>query len=122
MRNRIKNTAGDTVLDLAERQAFRLDGIHYPGDWLQRGGTVPDHTVESYEPPPPPPPTEWSVPLPTFLDRLSDADANAVMTMIEGRPAKLRERLRLRGIPNDQAQVRDWLTTNGYDPDVVLAR
>lgn len=44
------------------------------------------------------------------------------MTMIEARPAKLRERLRLRGIPNDQVEVRGCLTTNGYDPDVVLAR
>lgn len=122
MRYRIKNTAGAEVLDLAEREAFRFEGVHYPADWLARGGTVPDHTAETYEPPPPPEPTEWRVALPTFLDRLSDADADSVMTFIEGRPAKVRERLRLRGIPNDNVTVRDWLTTNGYDPDVVLAR
>lgn len=42
-RYRIKTTAGAEVLDLAEREAFRFDGVHYPGDWLTHAaGTGPD--------------------------------------------------------------------------------
>ncbi len=48
----------DTVRDLAEHEAFKLDGTYYPADWIERNGTIPGHTIESYDatPPPPPPP------------------------------------------------------------------
>ncbi len=55
-RIRIKQGA-NVVLDIAERQAFDLDGVDYPADWLVRGGTIPGHTIQSYDATPPPPPT-----------------------------------------------------------------
>ncbi len=45
------------IMDLAEREAFKLDGVHYPADWIERNGTIPNHTIESYDATPPPPPT-----------------------------------------------------------------
>ncbi len=49
--------AGVEIMDLAARQAFTLDGTDYPRDWIERGGTIPGHTVQSYDATPPPPPT-----------------------------------------------------------------
>ncbi len=56
-RYRIK-LGGNTILDVGAREAFKLDGVHYPRDWIERGGTIPGHTIEPYDatPPPPPPP------------------------------------------------------------------
>ena len=45
----------ETVLDLRDRQPFRLDGTHYPANHLQRGGVVDGYEVEHYEPEPPAP-------------------------------------------------------------------
>ncbi len=44
----------DPVLNLAEREAFKLDGVDYPADWITRGGTIPGHTIQSYDATPPP--------------------------------------------------------------------
>ena len=46
---------GETVLDLRDREPFRLGDTHYPANHLQRGGIVPGYEVEHYEPAPPPP-------------------------------------------------------------------
>ncbi len=56
-RYRIK-LGSDIVLDLSAREAFRLDSVDYPADWIERSGTIPGHTIEPYDatPPPPPPP------------------------------------------------------------------
>ena len=88
---------------------------------MQLHGAV-GYTAESYTVPLPPLPTRWRLDYVTVLDRLSDADADAVASFIEGKPAKVRERLRHCVIWSDNAVVRTWLTSRGYDPDVVLAR
>ena len=46
---------GETVLDLRDREHFRLDDTHYPANHLARGGTVEGHEVEHYTPEPPAP-------------------------------------------------------------------
>ena len=57
-RIRIK-LGSNTVLDLAERRAFELDGVDYPADWFAREGTLPgEYTVEVYDATPPPPPPQ----------------------------------------------------------------
>ncbi len=78
-RIRIKLGA-DTVLDLAEREAFKLDGVHYPADWLARNGTIPGHTIEPYDatPPPPPPP----VPRATGAQMIDEANAQNKLDML----------------------------------------
>ncbi len=54
-RYRIKS-GSETVRDLREREAFKLDGTDYPADWLFRKGKIPNHTIEPYDATPPPPP------------------------------------------------------------------
>lgn len=46
---------GEAVLDLRDREPFRLSDTHYPANFLQRGGTVDGYTVEHYDPEPPAP-------------------------------------------------------------------
>ncbi len=122
MTTRYKIKQGGTeIMDLAAREAFELDGIKYPSNWLEHNGLLPGHTIEPYTVPVPPPPTRWRVNYITFLDRLSDADAELVTTFIASQSAKVREKIRFRGIWSDDVDVRTWLTGKGYDPDVVLA-
>ena len=123
-RYRIKRVFdGTEIMDLGASEPFQLEDTKYPGNWISSGGDLPvEYTIEPYTVPPPAPPTRWQIDYVTFLDRLSDADADLVATFIEGKPAKVRERLRYRGIWSDDTQVRAWLTGRSYDPDVVLAR
>ncbi len=115
---------GIEILDLAEREPFRIDGVgSFPSNWLLSGGTLPPtFTSESYVVPPAPPLTRWRVGYINFLDQLSDADAELVTSFIASQSAKVREKIRFRGIWSDDAQVRTWLIGKGYDPDDILAR
>ncbi len=69
-----------TVLDLAEREGFTLDGVDYPADWLARGGTIPGHTIEPYDatPPPPPPP----IPSATGAQMIDEAAAQSKLDIL----------------------------------------
>ncbi len=78
-RIRIKLGA-DTVLDLAEHEAFELDGVDYPADWIERGGTIPGHTIETYDAtPPPPPPSE---PTATGAQMIYEAEARGKLATL----------------------------------------
>ena len=70
----------DPVRDLAEREAFTLDGVDYPADWLARGGTIPGHTIESYDATPPPPPTPE--PTATGAQMVDEAQARGKLDML----------------------------------------
>lgn len=116
---------GVEVLDIAEREPFRLGRNSFPNNWLSVGGALPEgYTAESYDATrtPKPPPTRWRVDYITMLDRMSDANADAVATYVEGLNAKLRERIRAEGVWSDNQTIRDRLTQAGEDPDVILAR
>ncbi len=72
--------AGVEILDLGAREAFTLDGTDYPRDWIFRNGTIPDHTIESYDatPPPPPPPE----PAATGVRMIYEADARGQLSTL----------------------------------------
>jgi len=96
-RIRIKKGA-DTVLDLAQREAFKLDGVHYPSDWLARNGTIPGHTIEPYDATPPPPPTPE--PTATGAQMIYEAEARGQLATLltalsEPERAKLYARRRI---------------------------
>ncbi len=83
MITRIRIKKGPTiVLDLAERQAFDLDGVDYPADWLARGGTIPGHTVVTYDATPPPPPTP--PPAATGAQMIYEAEARGKLAALAG--------------------------------------
>ncbi len=83
MITRIRIKQGPTiVLDLAERQAFWLYGVDYPADWLARGGTIPGHTVVTYDATPPPPPTP--PPAATGAQMIYEAEARGKLTALAG--------------------------------------
>lgn len=96
-RIRIKLGA-ETILDLASREAFRLDGVHYPADWLARGGTVTGHTIEPYDATPPSP--EPPEPTATGAQMIYEADARGQLSTLlnaltEPQRAKLYVRRRI---------------------------
>ncbi len=72
----------DTVLDLAEREAFKLDGVHYPADWIERDGTIPGHTIEPYDATPPPPPPEE--PTATGAQMIDEAESRGKLATLLG--------------------------------------
>ncbi len=78
-RIRIKLGAA-TVLDVGEREAFKLDSTHYPADWFIRGGTIPGHTIEPYDATPPPPPP--SPPTATGAQMIDEAEAQNKLDML----------------------------------------
>ena len=96
-RYRIKLGA-DIVLDLSASQAFRLDDVWYPADWLARGGAVPNHTIEPYDATPPsPPPPEPSA---TGAQMIYEAEARGKLATLltaltEPQRAKLYARRRI---------------------------
>ena len=88
----------DIVLDLAEREAFTLDGVDYPADWIVRGGTIPGHTIESYDATPPPPPPQE--PRATGAQMIYEAEARGKLATLltaltEPQRAKLYARRRI---------------------------
>jgi hypothetical protein len=125
MRYRIRRAAdGGQAADVGPREGFTIARVSYPPDWLARGGAVPGHDVVAYDPPrppPPPPPARWRVDYLTLLDRLPDANAEAVAAFVEGQPAKRRERIRQQGVWSDDQALRARLAQAGEDPDRVLA-
>ncbi len=78
-RIRIKLGA-DTVLDLAEHEAFSLDGTDYPADWIEREGVIPGHTIEPYDATPPPPPPQE--PRATAAQIIDEANAQSKLVML----------------------------------------
>lgn len=131
----------NTIADLAAEEPLRKSAgivvndkvFTAPPGWIAAAATdaIPGYVIEAYEPAPPPPPpapTSWSVSWLTFLDRLSDANANAARAFVNGLDAKISERVKREGIPVDtvapsgtETQLRTWLTNNGEDPDAILA-
>jgi hypothetical protein len=65
-------------------------------------------------------PAQYLVPWLTFLDRLSDANADAALTFMSTLNAKQSERIKARGVPNDHGGIRNWLTNQAEDPDIIL--
>ena len=110
------NDTGDyfeTITDIA----MRPDYIEVP----LRPGPYDTWNGSAWVAVAPPVPVRWMVPWLTFLDLLPDATANAARTMVDGLNAKIGERIKRDGVPNDQAGVRTWLIAQGEDPDIILA-
>ncbi len=78
-RIRIKLGA-DTVLEVGDREAFKLNGTHYPADFIERNGTIPGYTIEPYDATPPPPPP--SPPTATGAQMIDEAEAQNKLDML----------------------------------------
>ncbi len=70
----------DTVRDLAEREAFELDGTDYPADYIERDGVIPGHTIEPYDATPPPPPPQE--PVATGAQMVDEAESRNKLDML----------------------------------------
>ncbi len=68
------------IMDLGAHEAFKLGDTDYPADWIERNGTIPGHTVESYDatPPPPPPPE----PTATGAQMVDEAESRGKLDML----------------------------------------
>jgi hypothetical protein len=74
--------------------------------------------------PVPPPPSRWRVPLPTILNRLSDAQGEEFATQFNALPGRVRLRILSEGgVWSDNAAVRTAISglTGAPDPDTILA-
>ena len=81
MITRYKIMQGTTeIMDIGAREAFKLGGVDYPADWLFRNGTIPGHTIESYDATPPPPPTPE--PTATGAQMVDEAEARNKLDML----------------------------------------
>ncbi len=67
---------------------------------------------------PPPAPTKWIVPLHVAWARMAPATAEVMQAALG---AQKMEELRATGITSDNIQVRNWLTAQSEDPDIILA-
>lgn len=108
-------TLAEAKAHVAERGGFAVEKPSAP--WPHWMIDMDAQTISIDVPPPEPRQVDYV----TFLDRLSDADAEAVVSFVDGLPAKRRAHLQHRGLWSDDQPVRDWLTARGYDPDAVLA-
>lgn len=104
-------------------EAFTLDGVDYPADWLRRGGTIPGATVSAadFVPPQPPARTQWWVGYATALERMNNANAESFAAWVDGLGAKRRERIKASGIQNTDGQASAQIVALGEDPDIILA-
>lgn len=123
IRYRIRKGA-DVIKNLSSNEAFRLDGVHYPANWIAFGGKIPGYNIQEYDatPPPPPPATRWRLRYLRVLDRVSNDNANAIDAAVELLPAKVRVRINTAGVWSDDTSFRNLLEQVGVDPDLVLAQ
>ncbi len=86
------------VMDLGAHEAFTLDDVDYPADWIERNATIPGHTIEPYDATPPPPPLPE--PTATGAQMIYEAEARGKLATLltalsEPQRAKLYARRRI---------------------------
>ncbi len=68
------------IMDIGARQAFTLGDTDYPGDYIERNGTIPGHTIEPYDATPPPPPPQE--PRATGAQMIDEAKSRSKLDML----------------------------------------